>query len=258
MPAGAASGSLYLVDAHSLIFQVLHAIPEMSSPAGLPTNALFGFTRDMLFLRTEKKPDFLVCVFDMPGKTFRDEFFPDYKAHRTPPPNDLMLQIPLIYQMLEAMRIPVLGKERFEADDLIATVSRIGSERGHEVFLCTTDKDCRQLIDDRVKLYNLRKHAIFDRAALFEDWGITPEQVVDLQALVGDPVDNVPGVPGIGLKTAAKLLQEFGTLDNILANIDRIPGAKKQDNLRAFREKADLTRRLVRLDTQVPLEMDWE
>src|SRR5438552_530120 len=174
MAAAAASGSLYLVDAHSLIFQVFHAIPEMSSPSGLPTNALFGFTRDMLFLRTEKKPDYLLCVFDMPGKTFRDTIYPEYKANRTPPPSDLQLQIPLIYQMLEAMRIPVLGKEGYEADDVIATVAGIASQRGLDVFLCTNDKDCRQLIDDRVKLYNLRKHAIFDRATLLEDWGITP------------------------------------------------------------------------------------
>jgi DNA polymerase-1 len=265
MPAGAASGSLYLVDAHSLIFQVFHAIPEMSSPAGLPTNALFGFTRDMLFLRTEKKPDYLVCVFDMPGKTFRDAIYPDYKAHRTPPPNDLMLQIPLIYQMLEAMRIPVLGKEGFEADDLIATVSRIGSERGHEVFLCTTDKDCRQLIDDRVKLYNLRKHAIFDRATLLEDWGITPEQVVDLQALVGDSVDNVPGVPGIGFKTAARLLQEFGSLDNLMKCLDQVGGCKGlrgaksiEEKLRAAAGKIEISRSLVRLDTKVDVAMTWE
>src|SRR6266481_3522087 len=181
MPAGAASGRMYLVDAHSLIFQVFHAIPEMSSPSGLPTNALFGFTRDMLFLRTEKKPDYLVCVFDMPGKTFRDAIYPDYKAHRTPPPNDLMLQIPLIQQMLEAMRIPVLGKEGFEADDLIATVARAAPGQKIEVFICTSDKDCRQLIDERVYLYNLRKHTVLDRAALLADWGITPEQVVDLQ-----------------------------------------------------------------------------
>src|SRR5438132_8106326 len=263
--SGASSGRMYLVDAHSLIFQVFHAIPEMSSPSGLPTNALFGFTRDMLFLRMEKKPDYLVCVFDMPGKTFRDDFFPEYKAHRSPPPNDLMLQIPLIYQMLEAMRIPVLGKERFEADDVIATVARVGAERGLEVFVCTSDQDYRQLIGDRVKLYNLRKHAIFDRATLLEDWGIAPEQVIDLQALVGDSVDNVPGVPGIGLKTATKLLQEFGSIDNLMKCIDQVGGCKGlrgaksiEEKLRAAADKIDISRRLVRLDTDVEVEMNWD
>jgi DNA polymerase-1 len=258
MPAAAANGCLVLVDAHSLIFQVFHAIPEMSSPSGLPTNALFGFTRDMLFLRTEKKPDYLLCVFDRPGPTFRDALYAEYKAHRTPPPDDLNAQIPLICRMLEAMRIPVLGREGFEADDVLATIARVAAERGLEVLVCTSDKDCRQLINDHVRLYNLRKRAVLDRPGLLEDWGITPEQVVDLQTLVGDSVDNVPGVPGIGLKTAAKLLQEFGTLDNLMANVDKVPGAKKQENLRASVEKMELSRKLVRLHTAVPMEMDWK
>src|SRR5205807_246198 len=123
MPVGAANGRMYLVDAHSLIFQVFHAIPEMSSPSGLPTNALYGFTRDLLFLRTEKKPDYLLCVFDKPGPTFRDALYAEYKAHRTPAPDDLHAQIPLICQLLEAMNLPVLGQPGYEADDVIATVA---------------------------------------------------------------------------------------------------------------------------------------
>jgi DNA polymerase I len=258
MPAGAKKGCMYLVDAHSLIFQVFHAIPAMSSPTGLPTNALFGFTRDLLFLRNEKKPDYLLCVFDQPGPTFRDKLYAEYKAHRTPPPDDLQLQIPEIYRLLEAMRLPILGQPGYEADDVIATVAAAAAKRGLDVCVCTNDKDCRQLIDDRVCLYNLRKKAVLDRAALLADWGISPEQVIDLQTLVGDSVDHVPGVPGIGLKTAARLLQEFGTLDNVLANIDRIPGAKKQDSLRAAAEQIQLSRQLVRLATDVPMTMDWE
>src|SRR5437868_2649424 len=117
MPSGTASQALYLLDAHSLIFQVFHAISEMSSPSGLPTNALYGFTRDVLYLRNEKKPEYLVCVFDMPGKTFRDALYPEYKAHRTPAPPDLISQIPMIYRLLAAMHIPVLGVEGYEADD---------------------------------------------------------------------------------------------------------------------------------------------
>ena len=116
---------------------------------------------------------------------------------------------------------------------MLATLARAAAKRGLDVYLCTSDKDCRQLIDDHVRLYNLRKRQEFGRAELLEDWGVTPEQVVDLQALVGDAVDNVPGVPGVGVKTAAKLLQEFGTLDNLLANVDRVTGAKRQENLRA-------------------------
>ncbi len=258
MSAGTPSGSMYLVDAHSLIFQVFHAIAPMSSPAGLPTNALFGFTRDMLFLRDEKRPEFLVCAFDLPGPTFRDKLYPAYKAHRSPMPEDLRPQIGMIRQVLEALRIPVLEMEGYEADDVIATVARAAAARGLDVWICTTDKDCRQLIDDRIRLYNLRKKEVLDRQALLGEWAVTPEQVVDLQTLVGDSVDNVPGVPGIGLKTAAKLLQEFGSLDNILANVDRVAGARRPETLRASADTIQQGRHLVRLATDVPLRMDWE
>lgn len=257
------SPSLYLIDAHALIFQVFHAIPEMSSPSGLPTNALFGFTRDLLFLRTEKKPDYLVCAFDRAEPTFRSEIYADYKAHRPPMPTDLPAQIPMIQECLEAMRVPVLSHPRYEADDILATLAVEGERQGMDVLICTTDKDCRQLISDRVRMYNLRKHASFDRDALLKDWGITPEQVVDFQTLVGDSVDNVPGVPGIGPKTAAKLLQELGTLDNIVANIDTLAAKKLlraglEDALRAHLGKLAMTRSLVRLATDVPIPVDWD
>ncbi len=255
--AGPSAERMYLVDAHSLIFQVFHAIGEMSSPTGLPVNALFGFARDLLFLRA-KKPAYLICAFDRGEPTVRTRVYKEYKAHRAPMPDDLCAQLPLIDQMLEAMRLPVLTAPGYEADDVIATVARAASQRGIEVFICTSDKDCRQLIDDRVRLYSLRKHAEFGRQELLHDWGITPEQVVDFQALVGDKVDNVPGVPGIGEKTAAALLQEFGSLDNILANVAKVPGAKKQENLRAWAEKEQISRQLVRLETNIPIALDWE
>src|SRR5690348_352644 len=140
--SGKTSESLYLVDSHSLIFQVFHAIPEMSSPSGLPTNALFGFTRDLLFLRGEKKPDYLLCAFDLSGPTFRNELYPQYKANRSAMPEDLVPQLPLIHQLLEALRIPVLSKEGYEADDVIATVATAAAKRGLDVFVCTSDKDC--------------------------------------------------------------------------------------------------------------------
>jgi DNA polymerase-1 len=250
---------LYLVDAHALLFQVFHAIPpDMSSPAGLPTNALFGFTRDILFLRNDRRPDYLVCVFDPPGPTFRDRIFPEYKAHRAPMPDPLRTQIPLIYQMLAGMRIPVLTREGFEADDVLATVARAAAQRDIDVYLCTNDKDCRQLICERIKLFNLRKKETFDRAALLKDWGITPEQVIEFQMLVGDSVDNVKGVAGIGEKTAAKLLQEFGTIDKLLANLDKVAGAKKQENLRLAIPEMPLTRELVTLKTDVAVDMPWD
>ncbi|HZU36262.1 MAG TPA: 5'-3' exonuclease H3TH domain-containing protein, partial [Gemmataceae bacterium] len=255
---------MYLIDAHSLIFQVFHAIPAMSSPSGLPTNALFGFARDLLFLRYEAKPDYLVCAFDVSGPTFRDQLYAEYKAGRAAMPDDLQLQIPLIYQMLEAMRVPVASAPGYEADDVIATIATAAAGRGVDVSICTSDKDCRQLINDHVCLYSLRKRESLDRAGLLRDWEITPEQVVDLQTLVGDSVDNVPGVRGIGLKTAAKLLQQYGTLEGILANLDNLAvnGIRKGAWLKNLQEAAgahlDRTRQLVRLATDVPIPMDWE
>jgi DNA polymerase-1 len=248
---------MYLIDAHSLIFQVFHAIPEMSCPSGLPTNALYGFTNDILFLRDEK-PDYLLCAFDVSEPTFRDKLYPAYKANRSPMPDDLRPQIRLIMQMLEAMRIPILSKAGYEADDVIATVARAAAARDIDVRVCTSDKDCRQLIDDRICLYNIRKKEALDREALLREWAIRPEQVVDFQTLVGDSVDNIPGIPGIGVKTASKMLQEFGTLENLLANIDKVAGAKTKENLRAASSKVLLSRQLLRLASDVPLDMDWD
>src|SRR5262249_31050139 len=151
--------------------------------------------------------------------------------------------------------IPVLGHPDYEADDVMATVARAAADRGLAVWLCTSDKDCRQLIGDRVRMYNLRKRQEFGRQELLADWGITPEQVVDYQTLVGDPVDNVKGAKGIGAKTAAALLQQFGTLDNLMLHIDEVPGAKKQENLRAFQADLERTRKLIRLVTDAPIPL---
>src|SRR5262249_31683041 len=158
--------------------------------SGLPTNALFGFVRDMLFLRAQK-PEYLLCACDLSETTFRNKLDADYKAHREPMPADLQVQIPLIHKALDALGIPALGHPDYEADDVLATVAKAAAGRGLEVWVCTSDKDCRQLIDDRVRLFNLRKRQEFGRKELLEDWGVTPEQVVDLQTLVGDSVDNV-------------------------------------------------------------------
>ncbi len=242
MASGPAHETLYLVDAYSLIFQVFHAIPAMTSPAGLPTNALFGFTKDMLFLRNEKRPTCLVCL---------------YKAHRAPMPDDLLLQVPLIQEMLQAMRIPVLAADGFEADDLIATLAVAGAERGMEVFICSSDKDCRQLLSEKVKIFNIRKQEVFDEATLLRDWGIRPGQVIDYQTLVGDSVDNVPGVVGVGPKTASKYLQDYQTLDNLVAHVEDLQG-KKKENLQAAIPTLELSRTLVTLETHVPIELSWD
>lgn len=247
--------TLYLLDAHSLIYQVFHAIAPMTSPSGLPTNAVFGFTRDLFFIR-EKNPTAMIAVFDAPGATFRDALYADYKAHRAPMPDDLQLQIPLIHELLAAMNIPLLSQAGMEADDIIATLARLGDERGMNVFICSSDKDCRQLITERVKIFNLRKREVYDRDALFKDWGVTPEQVIDYQTLVGDSVDNVKGVEGVGPKTASQYLQTYGSLDNLLARVEELKG-KKRENLEKARDLLPTSRALVTLKTDVSLEVDW-
>src|SRR5918993_173859 len=206
----------------------------MTSPDGRPTNAVFGVTRDLLNIAEEVRPTYLLSTFDCQEPTFRNEICPDYKAHRAPPPPDLSVQVPMVHAVLEAMNLPVLRVPGYEADDIMATIATAAAARGIEVTLCTTDKDCRQLIGDRVKMLNLRKKTYLDREALMADWGVTPEQVVDFQTLVGDSVDNVKGVPGIGPKTAAELLQKYGTLDNLIQHVDEIKQPKRRENLKQF------------------------
>jgi len=249
--------TVWVIDAHSLIYQVFHALPEMTSPRGEPSGAVFGFARDVLYLLQEKKPDYLFCAFDLPGKTFRHEMYDQYKIQRSKMPEDLVPQIGSIRRVIHALGVPALGCESFEADDVLATVGRITDELGGRCFVVTSDKDCRQLITDRVALYNIRKDQLFDAEALSNEWGITPEQVVDFQALVGDSVDNVPGVPLIGPKFARQLLEKYGTLDAVLDHAGEVSGKKRKENLINYRQQAELSRELVRLDSRVPVPIDW-
>jgi DNA polymerase-1 len=256
----ASAGSVYLLDAHGLIFQMFFGVGPMTAPDGRPTNAVFGVTRSLMNLY-DRGADYLICALDNEKPTFRVEIDANYKAHRDPPPDDLLRQEPLIHQVLEAMRIPFLMVPGYEADDVMATVAAEGAARGFDVFLCTADKDCRQLVTEKVKILNLRKDGeIMDAAAVLADWGVRPDQVIDYQALVGDAVDNIPGVKGVGPKTAAKWLQQFGTLDNLVANADSAPGGPKvKQALKDAIASGDLakSKRLVTLDKNVPIEFDW-
>ena len=248
--------TVYVVDSHSLIFQVFHAIGEITNPQGEPVNAIFGFTRDLLFLLKEKKPDFIFCAFDQPGPTFRHKLYPEYKADRGEMPEELAVQFPGIRQITEAFNIPVLHADAFEADDILATVAEQADRSGADCYLVTSDKDCRQLITERVKIYNIRKQSVYDQKNLSKDWGIRADQVVDFQSLVGDSVDNVPGVARIGPKTATTLLQQYDTLESIFSHLDDISGAK-QTYLQSGREDAIFSRKLVQLAHDVPLDLDW-
>ena len=249
---------LYLIDVYSLVFQVFHAIPEMTSPHGVPTNAVFGFTRDILNILRQKKPTHLVCASDSSGPGTRETLYPQYKANRSTTPEELRPQFPLITETIAAFGIPVFEVPGWEADDVIATVATAAASRGMNVCIVTNDKDARQLLGPRVKIYLVRKDQYLDETGLLADWGIRPDQAIDFQALVGDSVDNVPGVPLVGPKKAGALLAQFGTLEEVLAHADEAPGAKLRENLKSFADQARLSRDLVRLRCDLPIAIDWE
>jgi len=261
MPDPATAGSLYLLDAHGMIFQMFYGVGAMNAPDGRPTNAVFGVTRALMNL-SERGADYLIATLDHKEPTFRETIDPTYKAHRDPPPDDLIAQEPLIQQVMLALRIPFLIVPGYEADDIMATVAEQASARGLDVFLCTADKDCRQLITGKVKVMNLRKDGeILDAAGVLADWGVRPDQVTDFQSLVGDAVDNIPGVPGVGPKTAAKWLQELGSLDAIIATPDKVSGGPKtRQSLKDSINNGNLakSRQLVTLNKNVPIPFDWE
>jgi len=244
-----------------MIFQMFYGVGGMNAPDGRPSNAVFGVTRSLMNLY-DRGAAYLIATLDHKEPTFREKLDATYKAHRDPPPDDLIAQEPMIQQVMEAMGIPFLILPGYEADDIMATVSVEAEARGLDVFLCTSDKDCRQLVTDKVKMMNLRKDfEVLDAAGVLADWGVRPDQVVDFQALVGDSVDNIPGVMGVGPKTAAKWIQELGSLDAIIANPDKVSGGPK--TRQALKDaiangKLALSRKLVTLDKHVPLTFDWE
>ncbi|RMG41762.1 MAG: DNA polymerase I [Planctomycetota bacterium] len=249
--------TLYLVDSLSLLFQVYHAIRQpMTGRRGQPTNAVFGFVGDLQHLLEECKPTYLICAFDAAGPGERAALYEDYKANRKEMPDDLAVQIEMAKDIVAAYGIPVIEHEGWEADDVIATLTRQARERGIDVVIVSNDKDLRQLLGPGVRMYNIRKRRFFTEEDLRREWGIRPDQVVDFLALVGDSSDNVPGVPLVGPKKAAALLQRFGTLDGVLEHADEAPGKKLRENLKSHAAVARLSRRLVRLRDDLPLEFD--
>ncbi|MFM7107320.1 MAG: 5'-3' exonuclease H3TH domain-containing protein, partial [Planctomycetaceae bacterium] len=246
------------IDTLSRIYQLFHALPEMTAPDGTPVSAIYGFARDLLDVVAKRKADYLFCAMDPPGPTFRHERFADYKATRAEMPADLVPQIPLARRLLEILGIPCLEVPGWEADDVLATLAVRTVAAGGDCTIATSDKDARQLLGDRVRLLNLRSNAVLGPDELAAEWGIRPDQVVDFLALVGDAVDNVPGVPGIGPKTATELLQRFGTLDELLARASEVTQAKRRENLVAHGDTARADRELIRLDAAVPMTIPWE
>ncbi len=248
--------TLYLIDGSSYIYRAYFAIRHLSSPRGFPTNALYGFTQMLLKVIKDRRPDHIAVVFDVGRTTFRTDLYPDYKANRSAMPDDLIPQIAPIKEMVRAFNIPVLELAGYEADDIIGTIAQECEERGMEVVVVTGDKDLMQIVSDRVTLLDTMKEKVSDIPAVRERFGVGPEGVIDILGLAGDTSDNIPGVPGIGEKTAIKLIQEFGSLDDLLARAGEVKG-KTGEKLREFADQARLSRQLATIVRDVPMEFDF-
>ena len=248
---------LYLIDGHAQIYRAYYAMESLKSSQGTHTGAAFGFARMVGDILANQSPDGLVAVFDSPGKTFRHDDYPDYKANRKPPPPELIEQIPLVKEIVEAHRVPILAMEGYEADDILGTLTRRACEAGWGVVLVTGDKDCGQLLRDGVRIYDPAKGLYIDEQSFTEKKGLPPEKLTDLMGLWGDTSDNIPGVPGIGEKIGVQLINEYGTLENLLDNADKIKG-KRGEVIRANREQAILSKKLATINLDVPVEFDLE
>jgi DNA polymerase-1 len=251
---------LFLVDGSSYIFRAYHALPPINRKSdGLQLNAVFGFC-NMLWkllrdMKPEEKPTHLAVVFDLSERTFRTEMYPDYKAHRPDPPDDLRPQFPLIREAVKAFDLPCLEQRGFEADDLIATYVREACEAGATAMIVASDKDLMQLVRDGVIMFDTMKDRKIGRPEVIEKFGVPPEKVIEVQALIGDSTDNVPGVPGIGVKTAAQLIGEYGDLETLLKRAGEIKQEKRRQALIDNAEKARLSKKLVTLDDHVKLDV---
>ena len=252
------SERVYLIDGSSYIYRAYYAIRHLSNSRGEATNAIYGFTNMLLTLLREEQPDRVAVIFDAKGPTFRKELYAEYKANRSAMPEDLVPQIPLIKEVVRAFNLPALELSGYEADDIIATLAKRYAEQGLNITVVTGDKDLMQIVGERVRLLDTMKGKFSGRDEVVERFGVPPEQVLEVLGLAGDSSDNIPGVPGIGEKTASSLIQEFGSIENLLANIDQVKGKKRQENLREFADQARLSRTLADLiyDLEIDVALD--
>ena len=251
---------LFLIDGNSYCYRAFYAIKELRNSKGKPTNAVYGFILMLKKLLEKEKPAYLAVAFDMKGPTFRHEQFEDYKVHRKPMPDDLVSQMGLIKETVSAYNVPIFEKQGFEADDVLATIAKKTSEQGIEVYIVTGDKDMLQIVDKFVKVYSTHKDdLIYDSQAVREKFsGLGPENITDFIALAGDATDNIPGVRGIGEKTAIELIKEFGSLDNLYKNLDKIKSESRRKMLSEQEDSARMSKELATVDADVPIEIDIE
>ncbi|MFH1014860.1 MAG: 5'-3' exonuclease H3TH domain-containing protein, partial [Nitrospirota bacterium] len=248
--------NLYLIDGNSYVYRAFYAIKGLTNSKGFPTNAIYGFTTTLLKIIREKKPDGVAVFFDTPELTERHRIFKEYKAQRPETPNELVRQLPRIREMIAAFNISIFEMPGYEADDLIGTIAKEAGKKRSSVFIVTADKDMLQLVDENIKIYDPVKDRILDNEYVKEKFGVEPERVPEFMALTGDAADNIPGIKGIGEKTAKELLTAFKGLDEMLSHPEMI----KKERLRSLvSENADIARlskRLATIDTSVPVDFD--
>lgn len=247
------SKTLYLIDGSGFIFRAYHALPPLTNPQGVPVGAVYGFVNMITKLMEGNNCDYVAVIFDAARKTFRNRIYSEYKAHRPPAPEDLVPQFPLVRDATHALNLPAIELEDFEADDIIATYAKQAQAQGITVTIVSSDKDLMQLVGDGVSMYDAMKQKPIGEAEVKEKFGVTPEKVREVLSLIGDSSDNVPGVPGIGPKTAAELIGEYGDLENLLANAASIKQPKRRESLIQYAEQARMSKELVTLKTDVPL-----
>lgn len=253
---------LLILDGNSLMNRAFYALPPLTNSEGLHTNALYGFTNMLLKMKEEIVPDYIVCTFDRKAPTFRHEEYKDYKAGRKKMPDELAEQFPVLKDILNLLAIDIFEIDGFEADDLIGTLAKFAEKKEIEVYIVTGDRDALQLASDNIKVVinkkGMTEKEIYDRERMTQEFGVTPTQFIDVKGLMGDSSDNIPGVPGIGEKTAFKLIKEYGSIENVLLNIDNISGNKIKENLREYSEQAIFSKKLATIITEVPIEIDMD
>src|SRR5437667_9209024 len=254
---------LYLIDGSSQMYRAYHAPVRtaegtiLRNAQGRPTNAVYIFVTMLRKLLNEHKPEYIAASFDLPGRTFRDDLVSDYKAFRAPMPDELAEQIPMVHAACEALGVPILTSERFEADDVIGTLTEKAAAAGFQVAIVTGDKDFYQLVRDGIRVFNPKEEGTwYDAEGVKDKFGVAPDHVVDVLALMGDNIDNIKGVPGIGEKGARELIVQYGSLEQLIAHAAEVKHKRYREGLLANIEQARRSRELARIRTDVPVELD--
>ncbi len=248
---------LILVDGSSFLFRAYHAIPPLTNANGEPTNAVYGVSNMLRKLIADYHSDYITVVFDASGKTFRNELYDQYKAHRPPMPDDLRVQIAPLHNLIRAMGLPLIIESGVEADDVLGVLAQHAEQQGYDVIISTGDKDMAQLVTEHIILENTMSNTRMDIQGVIDKFGVRPEQIIDYLALIGDTVDNIPGVPKVGPKTAAKWLEQYQTLENLIAHANEI-GGKIGENLRASLDYLPLSKQLttIKCDLDLPYSIE--